>query len=100
MISIAELQLLACLVCGIVFAGFVFYWIRKKRRENKVKTQLIFVLPDLSIFMSDKSDMIHTKECTYRNNHDFRHDNCFCTCHPKNEKKKGNLKPELRKNME
>ncbi len=48
----------------------------------------------------DKSDMIHTKECTYRNNHDFRHDNCFCTCHPKNEKKKGNLKPELRKNME
>ena len=49
--------------------------------------------------MSDKSDMTHTKECTYRNNHDFRHDNCFCTCHPKNEKKKGNLKPELRKNM-
>ena len=42
----------------------------------------------------------HTKECTYRNNHNFRHDNCFCTCHPKNEKKKGNLKPELRKNME
>ena len=42
----------------------------------------------------------HTKECTYRNNHDFRHDNCFCTCHSKNEKKKGNLKPELRKNME
>ena len=41
----------------------------------------------------------HTKECTYRNNHNFRHDNCFCTCHPKNEKKKGNLKPELRKNM-
>ena len=30
----------------------------------------------------------HTKECTYRNNHNFRHDNCFCTCHPKNEKKK------------
>ena len=48
--------------------------------------------------MSDKSDITHTKECTYRNNHDFRHDNCFCTCHPKNEKKKGNLKPELRKN--
>jgi hypothetical protein len=48
----------------------------------------------------DKSDMTHTKECTYRNNHDFRHDNCFCTCHSKNEKKKGNLKPELRKNME
>ena len=48
--------------------------------------------------MNDKSDMIHTKECTYRNNHDFRHDNCFCICHPKNEKKKGNLKPELRKN--
>ena len=47
-----------------------------------------------------KSSEIHTKECTYRNNHDFRHDNCFCTCHPKNEKKKGNLKPELRKNME
>ena len=46
-----------------------------------------------------KSSEIHTKECTYRNNHDFRHDNCFCTCHPKNEKKKGNLKPELRKNM-
>ena len=45
------------------------------------------------------SDMTHTKECTYRNNHDFRHDNCFCTCNPKNEKKKGNLKPELRKNM-
>ena len=41
----------------------------------------------------------HTKECTYRNNHNFRHDNCYCTCHPKNEKKKGNLKPELRKNM-
>ena len=41
----------------------------------------------------------HTKECTYRNNHDFRHDNCFCICHPKNEKKKGNLKPELRKDM-
>ena len=100
MISIAELQLLACLVCGVVFAGFVFYWIRKKRQENKVKTQLIFVLPDLFFFMSDKSDMIHTKECAYRNNHDFRHDNCFCTCHPKNEKKKGNLKPELRKNME
>ena len=60
----------------------------------------IFVLADLFFFMSDKSDMIHTKECTYRNNHDFRHDNCFCTCHPKNEKKKGNLKPELRKNME
>ena len=50
--------------------------------------------------MSDKSDMIHTKECTYRNNHDFRHDNCYCTCHPKNEKKKGNLNPEMRKNME
>ena len=50
--------------------------------------------------MSDKSDITHTKECTYRNNHDFRHDNCFCICHPKNEKKKGNLKPELRKNME
>ena len=44
----------------------------------------------------DKSDMTHTKECTYRNNHDFRHDNCFCTCHPKNEKKKGNLKPMFR----
>ena len=44
---------------------------------------------------SGKSDMTHT----YRNNHDFRHDNCFCTCHPKNEKKKGNLKPKLRKNM-
>ena len=42
----------------------------------------------------------HTKECTYRNNHDFRHDNCFCACHPKNEKRKGNLKPEMRKNME
>jgi len=38
MISIAELQLHACLVCGVVFAGFVFYWIRKKKRENKVKT--------------------------------------------------------------
>ena len=35
-----------------------------------------------------ESSEIHTKECTYRNNHDFRHDNCFCTCHPKNEKKK------------
>ena len=50
--------------------------------------------------MSDKPGMIHTKECIYRNNHDFRHDNCFCKCHPKNEKRKGNLKPEMRKNME
>ena len=37
MISIAELQLLACLVCGVVFAGFVFYWIRKKRQKNEVR---------------------------------------------------------------
>ena len=37
MISIAELQLLACIPVAIV-AGFVFYWIRKKRQENKVKT--------------------------------------------------------------
>ena len=37
MISIAELQLLACLVWGVVFAGFVFYWIRKKRQKNKVR---------------------------------------------------------------
>ena len=37
MIAIAELQLLACIPVAIV-AGFVFYWIRKKRRENKVKT--------------------------------------------------------------
>ena len=36
MISIAELQLLACIPVTIV-TGFVFYWIRKKRRENKVK---------------------------------------------------------------
>ena len=49
--------------------------------------------------MNTKNMTDHTKECTYRNNHDFRHDNCFCTCHPKNEKKKGNLNPELRKNM-
>ena len=53
--------------------------------------------PPKSTRNSGKSDMTHTRECTYRNNHNFRHDNCFCTCHPKNEKKKGNLKPELRK---
>jgi preprotein translocase subunit YajC len=34
MITIAELQLLAC-VPVVIIAGFVFYWIRKKRRENK-----------------------------------------------------------------
>jgi len=38
MIAIGELQLLACLTCGVVFAGYVFYSIRKKRRENKFKT--------------------------------------------------------------
>ena len=47
MISIAELQLLACLVCGVVFAGFVFYWIHKKRQKNKVRK----IRPD------QKSDM-------------------------------------------
>ena len=53
--------------------------------------------PPKSTRNSGYSDMTHTRECTYRNNHDFRHDNCFCTCHPKNEKKIGNLKPEMRK---
>ena len=53
--------------------------------------------PPKSTHNSGKSGMTHTRECTYRNNHNFRHDNGFCTCHPKNEKEKGNLKPELRK---
>ena len=35
MIPIGELQLLACLTCGVVVAGYVFYLIRKKRREKK-----------------------------------------------------------------
>jgi hypothetical protein len=38
MIAIGELQLLACLTCGVVAAGYVFYLIRKKRQENKFKT--------------------------------------------------------------
>jgi len=38
MIAIAELQLLACLTCGVVIAGYVFSLIRKKRREKKFKT--------------------------------------------------------------
>jgi len=37
MIAIGELQLLACLTCGVVVAGYVFYSIRKKRREKKFK---------------------------------------------------------------
>ena len=37
MIPIGELQLLACLTCGVVVAGYVFYSIRKKRREKKFK---------------------------------------------------------------
>ena len=35
MIPIGELQLLACLTCGVVVAGYVFYLIRNKRREKK-----------------------------------------------------------------
>jgi len=35
MIPIGELQLLACLTCGVVVVGYVFYLIRKKRREKK-----------------------------------------------------------------
>jgi len=34
MIPIGELQLLACLTCGVVVAGYVFYLIRKKRRKK------------------------------------------------------------------
>ena len=35
MIAIGELQLLACLTCGVVVASYVFYSIRKKRQEKK-----------------------------------------------------------------
>ena len=35
MIPIGELQLLACLTCGVVVAGYVFYLIRNKRQEKK-----------------------------------------------------------------
>jgi len=37
MIPIGELQLFACLTCGVVVAGYVFCSIRKKRREKKFK---------------------------------------------------------------
>ena len=37
MIAIGELQLLACLTCGVVVAGYLFYTIRNKRREKKIK---------------------------------------------------------------
>ena len=36
MIAIGELQLLACLTCGVVVAGYVFYLIRKKRRAQEI----------------------------------------------------------------
>jgi len=35
MIPIGELQLLACLTCGVVVAGYLFYIICNKRREKK-----------------------------------------------------------------
>jgi len=35
MIPIGELQLFACLTCGVIVAGYLFYTIRNKRREKK-----------------------------------------------------------------
>jgi len=92
-------------VCVWNLTWFVINLVKKKLIGSIITLTIIaHIIIHLTLswifIMPDKSDMIHTKECTYRNNHDFRHDNCFCTCHPKNEKKKGNLKPEMRKNME